>query len=232
MAEETQQEVNPETGEPAWYAEALDLKAQGVDDNAIGEAVGKSPSTIRKLIKRKTESGEFVPASSGVTGGVQETTVVDAGTAKRLQDAAGDSSGGEDPGPELFPEGTVEGDGLSLKNLIKPGQDVTMTIALMSHEIDAPKDGGLIDPDRKVFLLVEGVVAKPIPVPQRDSDKDALKVTGWKVRQQVRPVAINRVKGESVDLQAAFRAILEQDQAKAGALLDALNAAYREALSR
>lgn len=48
-----------------WQSEAIDLKRQGLDSNAIAEAVGKSPSTVRKVIARAREAGTL-PAEFAV----------------------------------------------------------------------------------------------------------------------------------------------------------------------
>jgi len=224
VAEETQQGTD-------WQDAAMALAADGKSAEEIAAAVDKHAATIRKLIKRKTESGEFVPPGPGTAGGVQPVEVVGADQAARLAAVAGDSAG-DDPEPELFPMGTVAGDGLGLKHLIRPGADVSMTISLMSAEIPAPREGGLLKPEQEVYLLVAAEPQKYIPVPEKEGDRGDRKVTGWKIRQAVRPLHVQRVTGDAVMVQAAFRALVDTDQARAGQLLDSLNAAYREALSQ
>ncbi len=61
-----------------WQAEVLSLQAQGMSSTEIATAVGKHPSSVRKVIARSTE-----PEPSNGTGRV------DSETAARLRDAAG-----------------------------------------------------------------------------------------------------------------------------------------------
>jgi hypothetical protein len=64
---------------------------------------------------------------------------------------------------ELFPVGVVEGDSkITLKNLIKPGQRVTLKASLSSAEV--PLTGGLLHPEQEVTLLVRGLPGAPVPV--------------------------------------------------------------------
>lgn len=234
----TQQQGNE--GEPEWFAKALELAGTGKGAEEIADAVEKAPSTVRRLIKRKTESGEFTPPSAATPGGLNPIEppedegggTVSAEQAARLEALAGDSAG-DDPEPEMFPMGSVDGDGLALKHLIRPGQDVSYTISVMSAEVDAPREGGLLKPDQEAYLLMPIEPVKYIPVPQKEGERGARSVTGWKIRQQVRPLdGIQRIKGDGGVVQAEFRALMAQDQAKAGQLLDQLQAAYREALAR
>lgn len=80
-----------------WTAEAVDLKKQGLDTDAIAEAVGKSAPTVRKAIAKAREAGEVFPGDDTIVsngnGNGNGHGTVDAETAARLRAAAGSSDG-------------------------------------------------------------------------------------------------------------------------------------------
>jgi hypothetical protein len=136
----------------------------------------------------------------------------------------------EQEAPELFPAGSLKGDGKSLKTLIKPGQAVKSTVSMMSAEVPI-SGGGLLDPDREGMVLVTYELAKLEPVPEREGDRGDRKIVGWKVRQVVRPVYVEPVSGEAGTIEAAFAALVDASAKDAGALLDRLHARMSDALA-
>lgn len=100
---------------------------------------------------------------------------------------------------EMFPVGSVEGDSkITLKNLIKPGQRVTLTASMSSAEV--PLTGGLLHPEKEVTLLVRGLPGMPVPVAKhRDAqpggDHTIEEVT---MRQPIRAMHVENV-GEFVN---------------------------------
>jgi hypothetical protein len=91
----------------------------------------------------------------------------------------------------LFPKGFVGGDDKSIKNIIKASHDVKVTISLMSAEVPSPT-GGLLDPEVEGQLLITYEVNKIPLIPQREGEPGDKNLTGWKVRQQIRPTYIQR----------------------------------------
>jgi hypothetical protein len=236
--------------EPAWFAEAWELAENGVSPADVAKAVGKRADDVRKLIKRKRAaieaaaaqaeldaepsrvSGDDPPAEPGADGNpdgppVQATGEITPEERQRILDAAGDSSGEGregDPQTELFPDGSVEGDGYSLRSVGKAGEPVELiTVAMSGGEVPMPKGSGLLDPHKEGMLLV---TYEPkdggLPVPTREGDRGEKKIVGWKVRQTVRPIYIERVKGEEGVIEGHFAALLEAEPGRAGALLDRL----------
>lgn len=137
---------------------------------------------------------------------------------------------GDEPEIELFPQGSVQGDGKSLKSLIKPGHSVQPTVSLMSAEVPI-STGGLLDPEREGMLLVTYELAKLEPVPVREGDRGDRKIVGWKIRQQLRPVYIEPVQGEAGTIEAAFAALADASPKDAGALLDRLHTRMSDVLA-
>lgn len=132
---------------------------------------------------------------------------------------------------EMFPMGTLEGDGVNHKNLMRANEPVEFTIAMTGGEVPS-SSGGMMDPRKESMLLV---TVEPedggLPVPRREGDRITGKtVKGWKVRQKVRPIFIERVEGQEGVIEANFQAFLEADAQRAAALLDRLAARTKKAL--
>lgn len=236
------------TAEPEWFGEAMSLHEQGVDADAIAAATGKAVSTVRKLIRRKTEAAEAEaqaaraadpesPAEDSAAAQAEldaAPSIVDAETAARLAASAGDSGGDPDPEPaELFPVGSIDGDGFTFKAIGNAKNPVTeITVAMTGGEVPIPKGSGLLDPAKEGMLLVTYEVADAGRlIPQREGDRGEKTIVGYKARQTVRPIFIERVKGEEGVIEGHFAALLEADQGRAGALLDRLNARAGRRLS-
>ncbi len=142
---------------------------------------------------------------------------------------ADDQELGDGEQSELFPSGSLEGDGLTLKQLVKAGQAQQVTTRLDGTEVPTP-EGGLLHPEGLVKLLVTGEVKRYEPTPLRTPDDEG-KVRGWKIRQIVRPVYVERVDGDlTVAISQRFAELCETDVKTAGALLDRLGSQLAEAL--
>ena len=111
---------------------------------------------------------------------------------------------------ELFPAGTIAGDGKTLKTLIRANQAQEITTSMMSAEVPTPR-GGLLDPERQGMLLVTYDWRSVPPVAVREGEPGDRRIVSWKLRQQVRPVHIEQVHGEAGVIEANFAALLEAD---------------------
>lgn len=131
---------------------------------------------------------------------------------------------------EMFPRGSIVGDSnLGPRDLFQPNHRIELTASLMSAEV--PMTGGLLSPTEEGLLLVTYELEKPIPVPIREGDRGAKELVGWKIRQQLRPVYVEGVKGEEGVILSKFAALLQADPDRAGALLDSLNNRAAKALA-
>lgn len=246
MADATSTKTEAESAvEPEWFTEARSLHAQGVEDTAIAKAVHKRVNDVRKLIKRDAEAaaaeaeakaaadaaweaGDDKPADPPAAGAPADappvSTTVTAEQAERQQRLAGDSAGdGPAEQEELFPEGSIDGDGVTLKSLIKPGMEVTHSVHMTGHEVPMPKGTGLLNPAKEGMLLVTYEVSdggKPVPI--REGQRGEKVIKGYHIKQKVRPVHLERIAGEEGVIESHFAALLEADQGRAGALLDRL----------
>jgi hypothetical protein len=131
--------------------------------------------------------------------------------------ARGEHEAGEPEQEQLFPMGTVEGDGRNLKTLIRPNAPIRSTVSMRKAEV--PSAGGLFDPDRERMLLVTVEPSKIEHVPIRDGGR----VKEWKQRQTLRPVYIEGTTSYgAAQIEAMFTALLADDPRDAGKLLDKL----------
>jgi hypothetical protein len=131
---------------------------------------------------------------------------------------------------EMFPNGTLEGEGKTLKTLVKPGQDVQTTVALSRAEV--PLRNGLPDPDKPVRALVTGIFQSVKPTAKREDAGNAMKVTGWKIAVSLRADYVEAVPATDEGLiTQRFRAMLEVDPAGAGRLLEQLQGLTSESLA-
>jgi hypothetical protein len=67
---------------------------------------------------------------------------------------------------ELFPDGVIDGHGVSLKSLVKAGQRVEAKCALRRGEV--PLRGGLPDPAKRVRLAVPAEAVGSLTKPERE----------------------------------------------------------------
>lgn len=91
----------------------------------------------------------------------------------------------EQPEEELFPLGSLEGDGKSLKTLLRGGLPVEVTTSILSAEVPI-RGGGLLDPERAGKVLVSYEVAKVETVLIREEGK----IVKAKIRQVLRPTYV------------------------------------------
>jgi len=142
----------------------------------------------------------------------------------------GHESDPEEAQGEMFPAGSLEGEGKSLKTLHKPGQAVETTVALSRAEV--PLRNGLPDPDRPVRALVTGVFQSAKTLAKREDAGNPIKVTGWKLTANLRADYVEAVPGDDEGLiLQRFRAMLEVDPAGAGRLAEQINAMVGESLT-
>jgi hypothetical protein len=134
------------------------------------------------------------------------------------------------PESELFPLGSLEGDDTTLGQIIKPSHTVEITVSMGTAEVPSPS-GGLLNPNDEGLLLVTYEHAGYTPVPVRKGDRVAGKeITGWKIRQNLRPIHVERVHGEAGAIEAAFVDLLRENDEAAGALLDRMKRRAEQAL--
>lgn len=124
-----------------------------------------------------------------------------------------------DPDGELFPMGSLQGDGVTLKTLIKSGKDNNLTVSIAKAEV--PSGSGLADPEKDRTLLVTCEPGKVTVVPLKEEGK----VVGYKTRQSYRPVFVEAVqRGDAGRLEAGFKQLLLDDSKGAVRALDAMQA--------
>lgn len=132
---------------------------------------------------------------------------------------------------ELFPLGSLEGDETTLGGLVQPGQPVEVTVSMGTAEVPSPR-GGLLSPHKEHLLLVTCEHAGYTEVPKREGDRvNGKTVVGWKTRQSLRPIYVERVAGEAGTIEAAFVDLLKADEQQAAALLDRMRERADRALA-
>lgn len=135
-----------------------------------------------------------------------------------------------DPDEELFPLGSLEGDETTLKQLVKANHHQTVTVSMGSAEVPVT-GGGLLDVNAEHMLLVTVEPRKIEVVPEREGDRvDGKTIVGYKLRQHLTPLHVERVRGEAGAIEAAFTDLLGADEGQAAALLDRMKARTDTAL--
>lgn len=142
---------------------------------------------------------------------------------RSITDRAGDGDGQL----ETFPMGAVEGDAkVSLRSLVKAGEPVEHTASLRAAEV--PMRGGLVDPRKPGRVLVSYEVAKIETVAVREEGK----VTGWKIRQALRPTFVEPVGASDGDLLVHyFRELIAASPSEGGQVADRIAAVAAENLT-
>jgi hypothetical protein len=92
--------------------------------------------------------------------------------------------GGAGEPEELFPAGSLEGDGIDLKRLIRPGLPVEYTKSLLKGEV--PGRNGLTNPEGERRAIVTHQLAEVVIVIKREDGE----ITGYKIREKLRPTFV------------------------------------------
>lgn len=90
----------------------------------------------------------------------------------------------DDDQDELFPTGSLPGDGIDLKRLIKPGKPVEYTKSLLKGEV--PGRDGLTNPEGTRRAIVTHELAEVVIVIKREDGE----ITGYKIREKLRPTFV------------------------------------------
>lgn len=125
--------------------------------------------------------------------------------------------------PELFPMGTLEGEGITPQRLIKKGLPVEVTVSIGKAEVPMPS-GGLMDPNKSGRALVSYVFGKNEDIPQFEDGN----IVGWKIRQNLRATYVQNANDEAELIRREFEALMALDGEAAGRVLDELKTLFSE----
>jgi hypothetical protein len=126
---------------------------------------------------------------------------------------------------ELFPDGVIDGHGVSLKSLVKAGQRVEAKCALRRGEV--PLRGGLPDPAKRVRLAVTAEAVGYLTKPEREDGK----IVGWSAVADLRPIHVETLGvGPSGEILIAYRELLNAEPSAAAALLEQMQTATADVL--
>lgn len=127
----------------------------------------------------------------------------------------------EQEAEEMFPAGTLEGEGPDIRTIVKKGLPTTLEFSLSKAAVPA-RGAGLYDPNKQGRALVTFLPGKHHPLPLREDDADPNKVTGWKVTQDLRVVHVEQASDVPALIRSQFELLAAGDAAAAGRLLDQL----------
>lgn len=129
----------------------------------------------------------------------------------------------EEPDVELFPVGSIEGEGI--KRLARPGKDNAFEVKIKA--IGVPSRGGLADPEKVRTLIVSCEPGQSVEVPHKEDGK----VVRYTTRQHYTPIYVEAVqRGDAGRLEAMFLGLLKDDAKGAAKALDAMQARAKETL--
>lgn len=143
-------------------------------------------------------------------------------------------AGEEPPEPtaeELFPMGSLAGEGPTPQTIIKKGLRTTLTVSLSRAEVPNP-GGGLFDPGRYGRALVTYLPGQLHPLPLREDAGNPTKVTGWKIRQDLSVTHVAPASDPAALILGQFEELLEVEPGDAAALCERLLAMTSEALGK
>lgn len=125
---------------------------------------------------------------------------------------------GEEP-DELFPMGTLKGDGVTLAKFLKPGKENKQAVKIKAVRVDS--SAGLADPEKDRTLLVTCEPGKIELVTHKGEGK----VVRYTTVQVYEPVFVEGVqRGDAGRLEAAFKQLLLDDPKGAAKALDTMKA--------
>lgn len=136
----------------------------------------------------------------------------------------------QDAQAEMFPMGALGGEGPTAQSIIRRGEPVELTVSLSRAEVPNPS-GGLFDPNKYGRALVTFIPSTHHPLPLREDDAAPQKVTGWKIRQDLRVTHVKPATDRVALIREEFQLLLDRDARAAGALLEELAAIASEVLA-
>jgi hypothetical protein len=89
---------------------------------------------------------------------------------------------------DLFPHGSLQGDGMDLKRLIKPGIPIEYTKSLLKGEVPGRK--GLSNPEGERRAIVTHELAEVVVVIKREDGE----IVGYKIREKLRPTYVEEAE--------------------------------------
>ena len=133
-----------------------------------------------------------------------------------------------DPDVELFPQGGIEGDGVTLGKFVKPGKDNKVFIKIKATKVPS-RGKGLGDPEKVRTLLVTTLPGKVSTTPHmREGEVDH-----YTTDQIFEPTYVEAVQsGDAGRLEASFADLLKRDPKGAAKAIDAMQKRASEALSK
>jgi hypothetical protein len=119
---------------------------------------------------------------------------------------------------ELFPQGGVEGDGMTLGKIVKPGAENKLSIKLKSVRVPS-RGKGLGNPEKVRTLLVTTNPGKVVVTPHMREGS----VDHYSTDQVFEPTYVEAVQsGDAGRLEASFIDLLGRDPKGAAKALDAM----------
>lgn len=141
------------------------------------------------------------------------------------------AAGGEhrDEPEQMFPVGSLDGDGIAPNRWIKDGVPTELVVSLSKAEV--PLHGaGLPDANGYGRCMVTYLPGKKHELPIREDKNETAKVTGKKVSVDLRATFVQDANDVPALVRREFEGLLATSPAAAGKLLDEFKALAEQAL--
>lgn len=132
---------------------------------------------------------------------------------ERAEDG-GDSGVPED---ELFPAGSLQGEGVTTQTYVKKGLPVELNVALSKAEVPL-RGSGIPDPNKFGRAIVTYLPGKKHEQPLREEKNDPAKTTGFKVTVDLRVTHVADANDTAGLIRTEFEVLLAQNEREAAAL--------------
>lgn len=123
---------------------------------------------------------------------------------------------GQEPEPEMFPAGSLDGETIQPHQIIKKGTPTEVTVSIGKAEV--PLKSGMIDPNKMGRCLVSYSFLKNEDVPHYEGEGAARKITRWKIRTHLTATYVAPANDEATLIRSEFAALMQLDPAAAVAL--------------
>lgn len=143
----------------------------------------------------------------------------------------GESGDSGVPEEELFPQGSLPGEGVTPQTYVKKGLPVELMVALSKAEVPL-RGAGVPDPNKFGRAIVTYLPGKKHDLPLREDANDPAKVTGYKLTVDLRVTHVADANDTAALILNEWEVLLAQDESGAAGLFATMRSMIEDALGK
>lgn len=135
------------------------------------------------------------------------------------------------PEEELFPQGSLPGEGVTVQTYAKKGLPTELRVSLSKTEVPL-RGSGVPDPNKFGRAIVTYLPGKKHELPLREDANDPAKTTGFKVTVDLRVTHVADANDTAGLIRTEWEVLLAQDETAAAGLFAEMRTMIEDALGK